>query len=102
MEELVADEFRFTSPLDNAINRATFFKRCWPSGADITQHDLERVVADGGTVFVTYNLTMKGDAFRNTEVLKIDGGKVRAAEVYFGWDLPHKAEPGGFIDKEES
>jgi len=26
--------------------------------------------------------------------------KLIATEVYFGWDLPHKAPRGGFIDNE--
>jgi hypothetical protein len=29
IESLVAEDFRFTSPLDNCINRETYFARCW-------------------------------------------------------------------------
>jgi len=31
IEPLIADDFHFTSPLDNRINRATYFERCWPN-----------------------------------------------------------------------
>ena len=51
-------------------------------------------------VFVTYELAEKdGYRFRNSEVLTVRGDQVSEVEVYFGWDLPHKAEFGGFVDK---
>ena len=31
IERLIADDFRFTSPLDNRIDRKTYFERCWPN-----------------------------------------------------------------------
>jgi len=30
IEALIADDFHFTSPLDNRIDRTTYFERCWP------------------------------------------------------------------------
>jgi len=32
---LLADEFRFTSSFDDAIDRAAFFERCWPTATPI-------------------------------------------------------------------
>jgi hypothetical protein len=31
IEKLIAPDFHFTSPLDNRIDRATYFARCWPT-----------------------------------------------------------------------
>ena len=31
LEALIADDFHFTSPLDNRIDRDTYFERCWPN-----------------------------------------------------------------------
>ena len=31
MEKLLAEDFHFTSPLDNRLDRATYFSRCWPN-----------------------------------------------------------------------
>ena len=31
IEALISDAFRFTSPLDNGLDRATYFERCWPN-----------------------------------------------------------------------
>jgi hypothetical protein len=99
MESLVGEGFRFTSPLDNRIDRSTYFARCWPNGRTITGCKLVRCVLDGDKAFVTYEgCGHNGKAFRNTEVLTIRDGKLVEAEVYFGWSLPHEAPTGGFID----
>jgi Domain of unknown function (DUF4440) len=31
IESLIADDFQFTSPLDNRLNRETYLERCWPN-----------------------------------------------------------------------
>lgn len=100
MEALLTDDFHFTSPLDNRLDRETFFKRCWPGSEDIATIDLKRLIPDGHLVFVTYDLTMKdGRQFRNSEALTVRDGKVREVEVYFGWDVPHKAPEGSFVEE---
>ena len=100
VERLLADDFHFTSPLDNRIDRATFFQRCWPNSERIRAFDFVRVVATGQEVVVTYEgHSTQGGRFRNTEVLTVRGGQIHDAEVYFGWSIPHEAKPGGFVDK---
>jgi ketosteroid isomerase-like protein len=100
VEQLLADDFHFTSPLDNRLDRATFFQRCWPNSERIRGFDFIRVVAAGEAVIVTYEgHSTAGGRFRNTEVLTIRAGRIHEAEVYFGWSIPHEAKPGGFIDK---
>jgi ketosteroid isomerase-like protein len=99
MEALIAADFHFTSPLDNRIDRATYFARCWPNGARIESFAFIHLVCDGERVFVTYEgRGTDGRAFRNTEIMTIRGGQIVDVEVYFGWGLPHKAPPGGFLD----
>ncbi|HEV8025912.1 MAG TPA: nuclear transport factor 2 family protein [Stellaceae bacterium] len=99
LELLIADDFHFTSPLDNRIDRATYFRRCWPNSAGITGFDFVHVVADGNRVYVTYEgRNTGGKRFRNTEILTIRDGQIFDAEVYFGWSIPHEAPAGGSID----
>jgi ketosteroid isomerase-like protein len=103
IEALIASDFRFTSPLDNQLDRATYFARCWPNSQRIASFRFVRLVPDGDNVFVTYEgRATDGHGFRNTEVLTIRGGQIVNAEVYFGWSLPHKAPAGGFVDATES
>jgi ketosteroid isomerase-like protein len=98
LEALIAEDFHFTSPLDNRIDRQTYFARCWPNNAMISGFDFIRIVPDGDQVFVTYEgKNTSGQRFRNTEVLKIRDGKIIEAEVYFGWTIPHEAEEGRFV-----
>lgn len=98
IEKLIADDFHFTSPLDNRIDRATYFARCWPNSERIEGFDFINLVPDGDRVFVTYEgKSANGHRFRNTEIVTIHGSKIVEVEVYFGWSIPHKAEPGGFL-----
>jgi ketosteroid isomerase-like protein len=100
MESLLADDFRFTSPLDNRIDRTSYFERCWPNGERISGFRFIHVVPLADKVFVTYEGEAKdGSDFRNTEILTLRDGKIVEAEVYFGWSLPHPAPSGGFVDR---
>ncbi len=99
MEKLVAADFHFTSPLDNRIDRARFFERCWPNSAAIAAFAFIHTVAMGDRVFVTYEgRSANGKAFRNSEIMTIRNGKITDVEVYFGWSIPHEAPEGGFIN----
>ncbi len=57
IERLIADDFHFTSPLDNRIDRATYFTRCWPNSLNTIAFDIVFLVPDGDRVFVTYEGT---------------------------------------------
>ena len=99
IEPLLADAFHFTSPLDNRIDRALYFERCWPNSQDIEGFDFVAVVPAANRVFVIYEARSKGGKrFRNTEVCLFQGQQVVEVEVYFGWSLPHAAPLGSFVD----
>lgn len=99
IEALIADDFHFTSPLDNRIDRKSYFERCWPNSETLSGFDFIHVVADGERVFVTYEGQWSGGKrFRNTEILTVRGGKIVEVEVYFGWSIPHEAAAGGFVE----
>src|ERR1700738_3500052 len=77
IEALIADDFHFTSPLDNRLDRSTYFRRCWPSSQRISSFDYIHLVADGKLVFVTYEgSNVDGGRFRNTEVLTVRGQQI--------------------------
>jgi hypothetical protein len=99
IEALIADEFRFTSPLDNRIDRKTYLERCWPNSERIADFKFIHVVQDGDRAFVTYEgRRNRGPGFRNTEILTVQHGKLVDVEVYFGWSLPHEVALGRFKD----
>ncbi len=99
LEALVADELRFTSPLDHGIDRTTYFERCWPNHAQVEHFTFVHAVADGDAVSITYiGHRHDGSGFRNTERLRVRDGRITEVEVYFGWDVPHPAPAGGYVD----
>jgi ketosteroid isomerase-like protein len=101
LEELIGADFHFTSPLDNRIDRSSYFERCWPNSDNLASFEFVYLASYGERAFVTYEgLTNGGRRFRNTEVLTVRDGKIVEAEVYFGWSLPHEAPAGGFVDVE--
>jgi hypothetical protein len=100
IEALIADDFHFTSPRDNRLDRATYFERCWPNSERIEGFDFVHLVPSGDKVFVTYEGRSAGNGgFRNTEILTMSGDQIVEAEVYFGWSIPHEAPAGGFIEE---
>jgi len=100
VEKLIADDFHFTSPLDNRIDRETYFRICWPNSENIKRFDFINLVPDGDRVFVTYEgHGVGGNVFRNTEILSVRDGQLVEVEVYFGWTIPHKAEISTHVDE---
>jgi ketosteroid isomerase-like protein len=90
VEAALADDFRFTSPYDDAIDKPTYFARCWKNADWIARHELEKIFVQGDEAFVTYQCVAKdGKRFRNTEFFVFSGDKVRRIDVYFGATYQH-------------
>jgi ketosteroid isomerase-like protein len=99
IEALVADDYRFTSPLDNGLDRAAYFRICWPNAAKFTAFDIVQATGLGDRALVVYEATTRaGKRFRNVELHTVRDGKLVATEVYFGWNLPHDVPPGQHRD----
>jgi ketosteroid isomerase-like protein len=85
VEAAFTDDFRFTSPYDDNLDKPAYFARCWRDSGWIAQHELERIFVEGDEAFVTYRCAARdGKSFRNTEFFAFDGDKVKRIEVYFG------------------
>jgi ketosteroid isomerase-like protein len=100
IEALIAEDFNFTSPLDNRLDRETYFTRCWPNSETVKGFEFIDLVPDGDRVFVRYEGIGTGNRrFRNTKILTVRDGRIREVEVYFGWSIPHEAPEGGYVDQ---
>jgi ketosteroid isomerase-like protein len=85
VENVLTEDFRFTSPYDDEIDKATYFARCWRNSDWIERHELERIFVEGNGAFVTYKCIAKDDKrFRNTEFFAFEGDRIRRIDVYFG------------------
>ena len=99
VEDALTEDFRFTSPYDDEIDKATYFERCWRNSDWIERHELERIFVDGDEAFVTYKCEAKGGKnFRNTEFFRFEAGKVKRIDVYFGATY----ENGAFVRQSEN
>jgi ketosteroid isomerase-like protein len=97
VEDSLSDDFRFTSPYDDSIDKPTYFERCWKNSDWIERHELEKIFVEGDEAFVTYLCVAKGDKrFRNTEFFVFGGDKVKRIDVYFGASF----EDGRFLPQQ--
>jgi ketosteroid isomerase-like protein len=95
LEEILAEDFHFTSPYDDAIDRTEYFSRCWPNHDRMRAIRIHRVVVDGDTAFVTYELVTKDDRhIHNAEVLTFRDDKLVSVFVHFGAE---RDANGGFL-----
>jgi ketosteroid isomerase-like protein len=99
IEALLDDDYHFTSPIDNALDRATYLEVCWPNSAGMARFDEVHAVEIGDHAFIVYEgETSTGKHFRNCEVHTVRDGSLVATEVYFGWNLPHAVPLGGHVE----
>jgi len=86
-DRLLADDFVFTSPQDDHIDKATFFERCFPTADRFTTQEMIYVVPAGDDdVFAMYEYELKetGEHHRNVELLTVRADRVVETQVFFG------------------
>ena len=85
IEEILSEDFTFSSPYDDFINREEYFKKCWPQSAKMKTITVEKIFAEGNEAFARYECVMNdGKSFRNTEFFTAEKGKIKSVDVYFG------------------
>jgi len=85
MQQILADGFTFSSPLDDHISIKAFKEKCWPNAYKIKRIDVDKVVISGDeAVVITNGWTTTGKLFRNSDYFKLKGGKITAYECFFG------------------
>lgn len=84
-ERLMADDFVFTSPQDDHIDKAAWLEKCFPSAGHFTApaQTLQIILIDE-LVLHRYEYSANGMRWRNVEALEVRDGRVHAVEVYFG------------------
>ncbi len=86
IEILLADDFRFKSPVDELIDRAAYFSTCWPHSTEDRVFDILTLLSDGNEALVRYDCRWKdGHTHRCAEYFRGDGAKIVFIDVYFGF-----------------
>jgi ketosteroid isomerase-like protein len=85
-DRLVAEDFVFTSPQDDHIDRAAWFERCFPTADRFTSYELLEVTpTEGDGVFALYEYELgDGQRYRNAEFITAREGRITEAQVFFG------------------
>lgn len=87
LEKILADDFTFSSPIDDCISRERYFERCWPNSRHLEAFKIEKLQVEGDEATVRYEATATdGAKFRNVEVFTVRDGKIRHVDVFFGSD----------------
>jgi len=83
-ESLIGEDFVFTSPQDDHIDRAAFFERCFPTRDRFAYQELKRLAVTGDDVFVMYECQLRetGERYRNAELLTVCGGRIVEGRVH--------------------
>jgi ketosteroid isomerase-like protein len=85
MEQILADGFTFSSPLDDHIKLKAFKERCWPNAYNIKRFEIDKILVNGDVAFVITNgWTNGGKLFRNSDYFKLKDGKISEYECFFG------------------
>jgi len=85
LEKILADDFTFSSPVDEHISLKTYKEKCWPNAYKLKKFEVVKLIVKGDDAFVTYNgWTTDGKLFRNTEYFKLKDGKIKSNECFFG------------------
>ena len=84
-EKLIHPDFTFISPQDDRIDRAAYFKRCWPfSELKPTYQFIETTESKNGLLLLYNCITKDGKQFRNVELFTFKDGQILSVEVFFG------------------
>jgi predicted enzyme related to lactoylglutathione lyase/ketosteroid isomerase-like protein len=89
---LLAEDFRFTSPQDDHIDKDDYLERCFPTADRFAWQRIEQLVeAQPGLVLLRYRYELvTGGTYSNAEAITVRGGLIADVQVYFGGP----AEPG--------
>jgi ketosteroid isomerase-like protein len=96
-DRLLAEDFVFTSPQDDHIDKAAFFERCFPTADRFKTHEvLEVVPTEGDDVFVLYEYELQtGQSYRNVELTTVRDGRITETQVFFGGQVPRSGNARG-------
>ena len=85
VESILSDDFTFTSPYDDHIDRSAFFERCWPFGDTIDRFEILDVWSPE-TESLSFTRSNRNTVmcFGIQSGLKVQAGQIKEVEVFFG------------------
>jgi ketosteroid isomerase-like protein len=83
---LVAEDFTFTSPQDDHIDKSAYLERCFPTADRFAASEIIAIVAaNNDSVFLLYEYELRSGArYRNAEYITLRNGQLVETQVFFG------------------
>jgi len=83
---LLAEDFTFTSPQDDHIDKSAYLERCFPTADRFAASEIVAIVAAGeDSVLLLYEYELRtGERYRNTEYITVRNGQLVETQVFFG------------------
>jgi ketosteroid isomerase-like protein len=85
-DRLLADDFTFTSPQDDHIDKPAYLERCFPTADRFAASEVLALVPAGDdSVFLLYEYELTtGERYRNAEYITVRNGRLHETQVFFG------------------
>ena len=85
-DRLLADDFVFTRPQDDHIDKPAYLERCFPTAGRFTSQEiLYAVSVSDDDVFLLYEYELQdGARYRNAELVTVREEKIVETQVFFG------------------
>jgi len=80
----LAEDFTFTSPYDDQLNKKDFKEKCWNTIKEIGTFEIVTIVESETEAFVRYKNKINGEKVQNTEQFIFEGDKLKEVVVFFG------------------
>jgi len=82
----LAAGFTFSSPAgDDHIPITVYKERCFPNAKFFQKFDLRKIMVDGNTALIIYEITTTNNKIiRNVEYWTFGNGKIKSIECFFG------------------
>src|ERR1041385_362278 len=77
VDNAVADDFTFTSPYDDHINRCEYKLKCWDAVKEIEAYEFVTIMENDDEAFVRYKGRINGVQVQNTEHFIFRDGKIK-------------------------
>ena len=81
---LLADDFTFTSPQDDHIDKASYLERCFPTADRFRIGNLRSCLRETTASSALRDQLTTGDRYRNAEYITVRDGRLVETQVFFG------------------
>lgn len=90
LENLLDEQFEFSSPHDQKLDKTSYFERCWGFNKTVKEYQILKYIESSNEAFLNYRaITYDNRSIENVEYFEIKDGRIVRIKVFYG-NLPEK------------